>query len=128
MKLLLDTHTFLWLAQGSAQLSSPANAAIADPQNELYLSVASIWEIAIKVGIGKFVINGQLDLVIDQWLEASEIRLLDIRKEHVLFVANLPALHRDPFDRLLISQALCEQLTLVSDDSQFQPYAVPLIW
>ncbi len=128
MNLLLDTHTFLWLAQGNPSLSTAAKAAIADPQNDLYLSVASVWELAIKVGSGKLVLSDSLGTLTDRWMAVARIQLLDISKSHALFVATLPQHHRDPFDRILIAQAICEQLTLISCDSQFAAYRIPLIW
>lgn len=128
MKLLLDTHTFLWLVQGNPSLSAAAKSAIADTENDLYLSVASIWELAIKVGSGKLVLGDALGPLIDHWMSIAGIQLLEVGKTHALLVATLPQHHRDPFDRILIAQAICEQYTLVSGDSQFAAYSVPLIW
>jgi PIN domain nuclease of toxin-antitoxin system len=128
MKLLLDTHTFLWLAQDNPQLSRAARAAIADPQNELFLSVASIWELAIKIGNGKLILGEDLSPLLDRWLDQAQIQLLPIEKSHATLVATLPMHHRDPFDRLLIAQAVSEHITLVSGDTQIAAYEVPIIW
>lgn len=128
MKLLLDTHAFLWLAHGNPSLSAVAKAAIADPNNDLYLSVASVWELAIKVSYGKLVLSDPLGVLIDRWLILEQIQLLEIRKPHALIVTTLPLHHRDPFDRILIAQAISEQFTLVSADSQFGAYPIPLLW
>ena len=128
MKLLLDTHAFLWLAHGNPSLSAVAKAAIADPNNDLYLSVASVWELAIKVSYGKLVLSDPLGVLIDRWLILEQIQLLEIRKPHALIVTTLPLHHRDPFDRILIVQAISEQFTLVSADSQFGAYPIPLLW
>jgi PIN domain nuclease of toxin-antitoxin system len=127
VKLLLDTHVFLWLVEGDARLSSRAHAALADPQSNCLLSIASIWEMAIKVGSGKLKLNATVGVYVDHWMSEYQIDLLPIQKHHVCAVADLPQHHRDPFDRLLIAQTMCEQLTLVSGDALFQPYSLPLI-
>lgn len=127
MRLLLDTHTFLWLVQGNPRLSTETIAAFVDARNELYLSVASVWEMAIKTGNGKLVLSDSLAILLDRWTKACEIQLLVIEKPHALAVAALPQHHRDPFDRLLIAQAMCEDLTLMSADSEFLKYGVPVI-
>jgi PIN domain nuclease of toxin-antitoxin system len=128
MRLLLDTHTFLWLVEDNPNLSRAAKDAIADPRNQLYLSTASLWELAIKVGKGKLALNPSLELFVDHWMPIYLLQLLDIQKSHALLVARLPRHHGDPFDRLLIAQATSEQLTLVSGDAHFAAYQVPTIW
>lgn len=128
MKLLLDTHTFLWLVEGSPNLSAAAQAALADPTNELYLSVASVWELAIKTGNKKLTLSDPLDLFVDKWTVAYQLALLPIERPHALAVVGLPDHHRDPFDRILIAQALVERMTLVSADAKFAPYLVPILW
>lgn len=127
MKLLLDTHTFLWLVEGHASLSSAAQAALADGGNELYLSVASVWELAIKVGNGKLILNNPLQAFVNHWTATYQITLLPIDAPHAIGVASLPLHHRDPFDRLLIAQALIEGMVLVSADVHFASYSVPLL-
>ena len=128
MKLLVDTHTFLWLVEGSPKLSSTAKAALANRNNELYLSVASIWELAIKVGNKKMALTDPLDMFVGKWTLAYQLALLPIDAAHVLAVVGLPDHHRDPFDRILIAQAHVESMTLVSVDAKFAPYSVPILW
>src|SRR4051812_20205121 len=108
MKLLLDTHTFLWLVEGSPNLSTAAQTALADPTNQLHLSVASVWELAIKTGNNKLTLSDPLDVFVGKWTLAYQIALLPIDTPHALAVVGLPDHHRDPFDRILIAQALVE--------------------
>src|SRR5947209_8188883 len=103
MKLLLDTHTFLWLVEGSPNLSAAARAALVDPANELYLSVASVWELAIKTANKKLVLTDPLDRFVGKWTVVYQLALLPVDTPHALAVAGLPDHHRDPFDRMLIA-------------------------
>jgi PIN domain nuclease of toxin-antitoxin system len=128
MKLLLDTHTFLCLVEGSPKLSTVARAALADPANELHLSVASVWELAIKTSNQKLALSDPLDVFVSKWTVAYQLILLSIDTPHALAVVGMPDHHRDPFDRILIAQAGVEGMTLVSADPKFAPYAVPLLW
>jgi PIN domain nuclease of toxin-antitoxin system len=128
MKLLLDTHTFLWLVEGSPKLSPAAQAALADPANELFLSVASVWELAIKIGNTKITLSEPLDVFVGKWTVTYQLALLPIDTPHALAVLGLPNHHRDPFDRMLIAQSLVERMTLVSGDAKFAPYSVPILW
>ena len=128
MKLLLDTHAFLWLVEGSPNLSTTARSALSDPRNDLYLSAASVWELAIKTGNKKLTLTDPLDLFLAKWVGAYHIAVLPIETPHALAVATLPNHHRDPFDRILIAQALIEGMTLTSADAKFAPYPVPILW
>jgi PIN domain nuclease of toxin-antitoxin system len=128
MKLLLDTHTFLWLVEGSPNLSKVAQAALAAPANELFLSVASVWELAIKTGNKKLALSDPLDAFVGKWTVTYQIASLSIDTPHALAVVGLSDHHRDPFDRILIAQALVEGMTLVSADAKFAPYSVPILW
>ena len=128
MKLLLDTHTLLWLVEGSPNLSAAAQAALADPANQLYLSVGSIWELVIKTGNKKLVLSDQVDVFVGKWTVVYQLALLSIDAPHALAVMGLPDHHRDPFDRILIAQALVHGMTLVSADAKFAPYSVPILW
>ena len=128
MRLLLDTHTFLWLVEGNPNLSAAARTALADPANELFLSVACVWELVIKTGNQKMTLSEPVDAFIANWTAAYQITLLPIDAPHALAVAGLPNHHRDPFDRILIAQALVEGMTLVTADAKFAPYSVPIIW
>ena len=127
MSLLIDTHILIWLLAGSPYLTQDLQATLANRRNTLLLSVASTWEIAIKVGIGKLELPPHLDAWLPAELEATGLRLLPIHLEHTLGVEALPHHHRDPFDRLLIAQAITEGLTLVTADRVFGLYDVPLI-
>jgi PIN domain nuclease of toxin-antitoxin system len=128
MKLLLDTHSFLWFTSNDSKLSAVAYAAIRHINNEVFISIATAWEIAIKVSIGKFDLRQPVDVFINEQLERTEIELLNISVAHVAEVSRLPLHHRDPFDRLLIAQAKVEGLALVSVDSKFDAYGIARIW
>lgn len=128
MRLLLDTEAWLWAHFSRAQLAASALAAIEDPENDRYVSVATYWEISIKHGLGKLPLPEALVSYLPSRLEATAASLLDIRPSHVIAVATLPPMHRDPFDRLLISQARAEGLTLVTADVEIARYDVELLW
>jgi len=122
MKLLLDTHVFLWFIMGSALLSADTRALIEDEKNRKFISVASLWEIAIKSSIGKLSLSAPFDQLIPQQLSLNGFELLQIEISHLAAVTTLPFHHRDPFDRLLIAQALAENMPIVSSDSAFDVY------
>lgn len=128
MKILLDTHTFLWFASGSPELSTDARTIIEDPDNEAWLSPVSLWEIAIKVSIGKLALIAPFDVIIPQYMKDNDIKLLDIIITHTSAVATLPFHHRDPFDRLIIAQAIVEGMDVVSIDAAFDSYPITRIW
>lgn len=128
MKLLLDTHVFLWWANEPERLSETALAALTDPANQLLLSVAAAWEMQIKIQVGKLRLNGSLKQLIAKQQRTNGIQLLPVELSRVLALTPLPLHHRDPFDRLMIAQALDEGLTLVSADSAFSAYAAPTLW
>ena len=124
MKLLLDTHIFLWFIMGSPTLGARARDLIEDVANEKFLSVASLWEIAIKYSLGKLILSAPFDELIPQQLRLNGFELLNIKVDHVAIVATLPFHHRDPFDRLLIAQAVAEKMPILSVDAAFDAYAV----
>lgn len=128
MALLLDTHAFLWLLEGNPNLSAAALAALVDPANDVFLSVASVWEIAIKVSNQKMTLKEPLDVLLSKWAVAFDIELLPITEKHALEVLTLPHHHRDPFDRIMIAQAMTEAMTIVTADTRFAAYGVPVIW
>jgi PIN domain nuclease of toxin-antitoxin system len=128
MRLLLDTHTFLWWVNDSDALSKTARARIADERNECFVSLTSAWEMAIKLGNGKLELPAPVGRFIEGQLAANAFRLLPIELAHVAHVATLPFHHRDPFDRLLAAQALKEKLAIVSADPVFRRYGVKRIW
>lgn len=128
MRLLLDTHTFLWWVSGDAKLGKAASEAIGDGANECYFSMASAWEMAIKVSLGKLTIARKLERFLPEELAANGFDTLHVEVEHVARVAGLPFHHRDPFDRLLAAQALSEDLAIVSADPVFRRYGVTRLW
>ena len=131
MKLLLDTHTVLWFYLADPQLSPKASGAIIDPANEKWVSPASYWEVAIKISTGKYAIAQPFE---DCWRNAIDMnafQILPILIKHAAAVATLPYPpnhHRDPFDRLIIAQALVEGMSVVSADPQLDAYGVTRVW
>lgn len=128
MKLLLDTHVLIWLVEGSDSLSQAARQGIENEDNSLYLSIASLWEITIKMSLGKLQLGISLDRVVESYLLPSGIEIIPIHLNHLLVLRDLPLHHRDPFDRILISQAQAEELTLVSRDRLLSDYPVRILW
>jgi len=128
MRFLLDTHTFIWYVTDEGQLTTLVLELINDENNEILLSIASIWEMAIKQSIGKLSFNLPFEVFILQQLSLNKFDLLEIKIDHLAVVASLPLHHRDPFDRLLISQAMVEQLPILSIDSAFDCYPIQRLW
>lgn len=128
MQLLLDTHAFLWWVEDAPRLSPKARSAIADPSNECLLSLASCWEMAIKVSLDKLKLRTPLVRFVPEQLAANGFTLLDIDFRDVTRVSTLKFHHCDPFDRLLASQALARELTMVSADPVFRKYGVKRMW
>jgi PIN domain nuclease of toxin-antitoxin system len=128
MRLLLDTHAFLWWIADDARLSKRARSAIATRRDECFVSMASCWEIAIKVSLEKLTLEAPVDRFIPEQLAVNSFSLLSIEFAQVARVARLPFHHRDPFDRLLAGQALIEDLTVVSADPIFRRYGVKRLW
>jgi PIN domain nuclease of toxin-antitoxin system len=120
-KLLLDTHTFLWFIDDSPQLSVRAKSLL-ESDNDLLLSVASLWEIAIKYSLDKLKLPTMYEMFIPQQLTVNDVEVLPISLPHLAAVSVLPRHHRDPFDRLLIAQAIVENVAIVSVDSAFDAY------
>jgi PIN domain nuclease of toxin-antitoxin system len=127
MKLLLDTHIFIWWADHPEKLSHAALSALEDEANELLLSVASVWEMQIKIQLGRLKLSLPLKELIQNQQETNDLTVSPVALTHVLALDALPFHHKDPFDRLLIAQSIEENLTLVSADSQFPAYAVKLL-
>ena len=128
MTLLLDTHTLLWFFTNDSSLSTRARGAIEDSGNVARVSAVSLWEVAIKCALGKLKLPAPCADVFPHQLETNGFDLLPITPAHCAALLTLPFHHRDPFDRLLLAQAMAEGLTLVTDDGQFGPYGVPLLW
>ena len=128
MRLLLDTHVFLWWVEDAPALSRKARAAIANAENQCFLSVASSWEMAIKLSMGKLKLADAIERFVPQQLAENGFSQLGIDFRHVARVAALPFHHRDPFDRLLVAQAMEEKLPVVTSDPLFKKYGVTRIW
>jgi len=128
MKVLLDTHAFLWWITDAPKLSSRAREIIGDGNNELFLSAASGWEIGIKVQLGRLELPKAPDSFIPEQLQINAIKSLPIQMTHGLHVAMLPSYHRDPFDRMLIAQAELENLPILSGDPAIARYGIEVIW
>jgi PIN domain nuclease of toxin-antitoxin system len=128
MRALLDTGSFLWFVAGSDRLSRGAREFMEDFDNELVLSVASLWEISIKVSIGKLELLREFDQFIPEKLEENEIEILHVELAHLSEMMKLPLHHRDPFDRLIIAQSVSENLPVISSDRFFREYSVEIIW
>lgn len=127
MRFLLDTHTFLWFINGDKKLPKTTRILIADMENEVLLSVASLWEIAIKTSIGKLTLRKPFNELIPEQLALNDIDLLPITLNDLSLVSTLPFHHRDPFDRMLIAQAITNKIPLVSHDANFTSYPVELL-
>lgn len=128
MKYLLDTHSLLWFLTGDDRLSARTRQVMDDEMNELFISIASLWEIAIKVSIGKLHLSQPFDRLFPVLLEINSIGVLGITVEHTKRVCELPLYHRDPFDRIIVAQAQSEQLLLISADSRLDSYGIQRIW
>lgn len=127
MNLLLDTHIFIWWEIALKNLSAQRVRMLKDSQNTLFLSLASIWEIQIKIQIGKFTFPKPLSEIIEGQQIINNLQILPITAEHIYELENLPFHHKDPFDRLLIAQAITENLTIVTDDAHFSAYSAKIL-
>lgn len=127
-RLLLDTHVFLWWVDDAPDLTAAARTAIADTGNDCFLSMASCWELAIKSSLGKLRLARPVHRFVSEQLAANSFSLLAVAMPHVAKIEKLPWQHRDPFDRLLIAQAITEKLTVVTADRAFSGYDLDLLW
>lgn len=128
MRILLDTCTFLWLVEGDPNLSATAREAIVDPENEVLLSPASAWEITIKHGLGRLSLGDSPDIYVPRQRSVHRIDTLPIDEACVLHIGKLPARHRDPFDRLLVAQAIVHGCALATPDPLIRQYPVRVLW
>jgi PIN domain nuclease of toxin-antitoxin system len=128
VRLLLDTHTFLWFVSDSAKLSATALELIEDGSHEKLISIASLWEMAIKVSIGKLVLNRPFKDIRTELIDKNGFGVLPITFEQSVCVSTLPFDHRDPFDRLLIAQSLTEKMPIISIETPFDLYGVQRLW
>lgn len=128
MRLILDAHTLIWAMDDPGKLSGAATTALQDPANDLLLSAATIWEMAIKIGQGKLA----LSLPYRRWMEKAiadlELTILPVTVEYAERQASLPTHHKDPFDRLIIAQALIEKVQVVCADTAFDAYGITRVW
>jgi PIN domain nuclease of toxin-antitoxin system len=127
MELLLDTHTLIWFINGDNQLPKKSIGLIKDINKKCYLSIASVWEIGIKISLGKLELNGGFD-EISKIMKKYEIELLPITFEHIQKLLKLEFHHKDPFDRIIISQGLFEKLTIITKDEYFSKYNAKVLW
>ena len=128
MRLLLDSHAFLWFILGDQRLSDRARLAIAAADTDVLISPATIWEMAIKVRLGKYILPGHFGPFMEMQLASNRIRLLSIEVRHAALLESMPFHHRDPFDRLIVAQALAESIEVVSVDAMFDAYGVSRLW
>ena len=128
MKALLDTHTFLWWVTNNPQLSLTIRSIIADRNNQIFFSVASGWEIAIKAQLGKLQLPDQLELFLTNQLTVNSFVLLPIQLNHALYTYQLSNHHKDPFDRILVAQSQVENLPIMTLDSKIAQYGVTVLW
>ncbi|MEO0376074.1 MAG: type II toxin-antitoxin system VapC family toxin [Cyanobacteria bacterium P01_A01_bin.17] len=128
MRLLLDTHAFLWFVLDSPQMSQDALQLIQNPVHDIYISPVSYWEIAIKVSLGKYEIPGSFQDWMEHQLRVNSFDSLPITVAHAAMVSTLPFHHRDPFDRLLCAQTLVEKIPIISTDDVFDLYGVERQW
>ena len=126
MRLLIDTHILIWFLEGNNSLSKPHRGIIVDSQNEIFVSIASLWEIAIKISVGKLTLAQPLADVIQQ-ISIENIEILPIKPKHILQVSVLPFHHRDPFDRIVIAQAQIENLPIIANDGEFGNYKIKVL-
>jgi PIN domain nuclease of toxin-antitoxin system len=128
MKILVDTHTFLWWNEASSKLSRRASTLLADSRNTLFLSVASVWELVMKVQSGKLKIPEPPSIYVPTRAAHYGIEILPITLAHALAVESLPAHHRDPFDRILVAQAQVEKLPILTVDQEVRRYSIKTLW
>ena len=128
MRYILDTHTFLWFIWGDIKLSSTAREIISETNNDIFLSMASLWEMTIKNGTGKLDLSRDISSFFQDRVDANNFLILPIHRFHLVTLSTLPLYHRDPFDRLLIAQSISENIPIISADTAFDAYPVTRIW
>ncbi len=128
MRLLLDTHVLLWADAEPSRLSQKAQSLLLEVENELLVSCASLWEMQIKVMLGKLTVRKPLPDLVNEWEIEKGLSVLPITRRDIYEVSVLPSIHNDPFDRLIVATGRCENATILSDDSEIKKYPVPVIW
>jgi PIN domain nuclease of toxin-antitoxin system len=124
VRFLIDSNALLWWRAASSSLSRSAFAAIGDPSNEVLISIAALWEITIKISVGKLKLEKELEAIVDE----EGLVILPVEFNHLRFLETLPRLHRDPFDRMMIAQALAEGMPIATADRIFAAYGVQIVW
>jgi len=128
MRVLLDTHAFVWLTSGDRRLSALARRIVEDRNNDTYVSIVSCWEIAIKVSLGRLEVAAPLAELFTDEIEGNGMTLVTVERSHLLELTKLPLAHKDPFDRLLAAQARIANLALISNDQAMDAYGISRIW
>ena len=128
MRYLLDTHAFLWFVLDDKRISTKAKSIIADSENEIYFSAASAWEMAIKTKLARLKFKGELGSFIIEQLSTNSFVPLSITISHSLYTEQLPQIHKDPFDRIIIAQSKLEDLPLISTDKKIRKYPTTVVW
>ncbi|MDZ8068134.1 MAG: type II toxin-antitoxin system VapC family toxin [Nostoc sp. DedQUE08] len=128
MQVLLDTHTLIWFFQGHQSFSDKMRLLIEDQNNEKLISIASVWEISIKQNIGKLSFGLPIKTFIEQQIALNDFNLLSINLDNIDVITTLPLQHRDPFDRILIAQAMVENIPIISADTAFDAYSITRLW
>ena len=128
MDYLIDTHTLLWIVTDSPKLSIQAKDLYLNPENRIFISLASIWEMAIKSSLNKLILEKSLEEFVDEHIKGNDIQILNIELPHILRIEKLPFHHRDPFGRLIISQQIENNLPIIGSDEEFDKYDVTRIW
>ncbi len=128
MRLLLDTQAFLWFVLDDPRMSAIASALVAAPDNDIEISPASYWEIAIKISLKKYELQEPYEVFMERELVTNQFRILPIEPRHTAVLTGLPFHHRDPFDRLLVAQAMVEKIPLISNDMALDAYSVQRLW
>jgi PIN domain nuclease of toxin-antitoxin system len=128
MRVLLDTHTLIWFFQGDKRFNDNMRLLIEDQNNEKLISIVSVWEMSIKQSIGKLSFSLPIKTFIEQQIEFEDFNLLNLNLDHIHVITILPLQHRDPFDRILIAQAMVEQIPIISADTAFDAYSITRFW
>jgi PIN domain nuclease of toxin-antitoxin system len=128
MRILLDTHAIVWWAIGDRRLSRKARLTIADPQTEVFISIASAWEIQIKASLTKLTLNKSVDALYRSMIIDQDFRMIGVELSDIDQLSKLPPHHRDPFDRMLVAQSLRGDFTLVTEDSVMSAYGARTLW
>ena len=128
MDYLIDTHTLLWIVTDSPKLSIRAKKLYLNPENKIIFSLASIWELSIKSSLKKLTLDKPLEEFVDEHIKGNDIQILNLELPHILRIEKLPFHHRDPFDRLIISQQIENNLPIIGSDKEYDKYGVKRIW